>query len=486
MESHSDYMKAFFLFVFSCLLTAQSLFSQSYQAIHGSSYAGSLGVSNNPASIVHTPYAWDVNLFSSQLKNETNAFKVLNYSLLSVPDEVELEAINGNFKRRIDDNSDIHLLNTRISIGRYHAVAFGVNLRSHSQAKTSAYNFQDTIGSLRSFLEINMARPEISGQATSNSWLELFGSYARTITDQETHRLNAGVTVKLQRGLSGAVARLKRLSVEKITRDTTIDYKLNGGASIYGYSSNFDRWDHNAATSQNIQQFVNASQGGISVDLGVEYIVKTQEVTNVFDEDSFYDYEWKIGVSLLDMGFNQYRYSQNSRSLSQPKNNIWVEEVERKFVNVTNIQDFNDSIAQLVNSVSTVPGAFMIMNPMRMVINVDRHLFKDYYVNAELSANLSPLAGEDRLYSTSLSLLAVTPRWEKRRWGVYLPLQVNTAGRFWIGSAFKAGPLLLGVHNLANIFTKNKIQHGGAYLAFVIRPGKNSGMRKDKRLNCPE
>jgi hypothetical protein len=435
---------------------------------------------------VHTPYAWDVNLFSVQLKSATNAFKVLNYSLLSVPDEAELKLTNGNFERRLNNNIDLHLLNTRISIGRYHAVAFGLNLRSHNQVKISPYNFQDTITSLRSFLEMNMARPEVSGQAVSSSWLEVYGSYARTISDQATHRLNAGVTVKLQRGLSGAYARLERLRVEKVIRDTIIDFVINGGASRYAYSSNYDKWNQHAATSQNVKNFVNASEGGISVDLGLEYIVKTQEVTNVFDEDNFYDYEWKIGVSLLDMGFNQYKYSNNSRSHSQPKGNISDVEVERKFASVTNIQDFNDSIALIVNSSSAIPGTFAVMNPMRMVINVDRHLFDGYYVNGELSANLSPLAGEDRLYTTGLNFLTVTPRWENRRWGVYLPLQVNTAGRFWFGGAFKAGPLLLGIHNLANLFVKNNIQNGGAYLALVIRPGKNSGERRDKRLNCPE
>jgi hypothetical protein len=486
MESHSDYMKTIFLFVISCLFVAESLFCQNYQAMHGSSYAGSLGVSNNPASIVHTPYAWDVNLFSAQLKSTTNTFRVLKYSLSSVPDEVELEAINGDFGRRLNSNLDLHLLNTRISIGRYQAVAFGLNLRSHNHFKTSPFNFQDTISSLRSFLMMNVARPEVKGEATSSTWLELYGSYARTISDQATHRLNAGVTVKLQKGLSGAYARLARLRVERVVRDTIIDFVINGGASRYAYSSNYDKWNQNAATSENVKNFVNAAQGGLSVDLGMEYIVKTQEVMSVFDEDDFYNYEWKIGISLLDMGFNQYRHSINSRSHSQPKSNISDVEIENKFTGVTNIQDFNDSIALVVNSSSALPGNFMVMNPMRMVINVDRHLFDDYYINGELSANLSPLAGEDRLYTTGLNFLTVTPRWENRRWGVYLPLQVNAAGRFWFGGAFKAGPLLLGVHNLANVFVKNNIQNGGAYLALVIRPGKNSGDRRDKRLNCPE
>ncbi len=40
--------------------------AQNYHAMEGSPFAGSLGVANNPASIVNTPYPWDVTLFSFQ------------------------------------------------------------------------------------------------------------------------------------------------------------------------------------------------------------------------------------------------------------------------------------------------------------------------------------------------------------------------------------------------------------------------------------
>jgi hypothetical protein len=68
--------------------------------------------------------------------------------------------------------------------------------------------------------------------------------------------------------------------------------------------------------------------------------------------------------------------------------------------------------------------------------------------------------------------------------------------QFWIGGAFKAGPLLLGIHNLANVFLKNSTQNGGFYLAITLRPGsshdKSSGdddqklsRRERKKLDCP-
>jgi hypothetical protein len=127
------------------------------------------------------------------------------------------------------------------------------------------------------------------------------------------------------------------------------------------------------------------------------------------------------------------------------------------------------------------------MNPARLVVNVDKYLFDAFYVNADLSVNLTPLA-KKYLYVTDLNLLTVTPRWETRRLGFYMPFMVNAQGRFWVGSAFKAGPLLLGIHNWANVFSKNKMQNGGGYLALVIRPGKKitGRARADKRYECPE
>ena len=69
--------------------------AQDYQAIQGSPFAGSLGIANNPASILNTPYPWDVTLFSMQLKNTTNAINVTNFSYLSHKDSLDYFWTNG-------------------------------------------------------------------------------------------------------------------------------------------------------------------------------------------------------------------------------------------------------------------------------------------------------------------------------------------------------------------------------------------------------
>ena len=56
---------------------------QNYNAVKGSPYAGAIGVADNPASILATPYPWDITLFSMQVQNATNAVTLKPLSLLS-------------------------------------------------------------------------------------------------------------------------------------------------------------------------------------------------------------------------------------------------------------------------------------------------------------------------------------------------------------------------------------------------------------------
>jgi hypothetical protein len=91
-----------------------------------------------------------------------------------------------------------------------------------------------------------------------------------------------------------------------------------------------------------------------------------------------------------------------------------------------------------------------------------------------------------RFVVKDLSFLTLTPRWEKKKLGAYLPIQITSDGKFWVGGAFKAGPVLFGWHNWANIFSKSKMANGGLYLALVIRPGGGpKGDKEDKRYSCP-
>jgi hypothetical protein len=475
-------MTRFRLLLLTLLIKISIVKAQDYHAIQGSSYAGSLGVHNNPASIVMCPYKWDVTLIGGQLKNRSNLLTIYNYSLFSNPANSLYYFTGGDYKRVSDLSFNLNLLNARFAIGQKSAVAFGLNLKSYSNASSSPYNFYDTLKSSGDFFKINNPGNLYSAKFTSSSWAEIYASYARTIIDNNAIRLNAGVTVKVNKGLSGATAKLENAGYIK-TGDNR--YTVTDAYLEYIYSSNYDHWQKNGAASDNIRNFLKYTNGGISFDAGFEYIIKPQELSG-YDEDNYYDYDWKIGVSLLDAGFNQYRSGNKSAAVSGVKANITNVNLDNKFDStITSLQIFNDSLSTIANNFTSLNIPFKVINPMRLVINVDRFVAKNIYINAELSINV-PSSWLDNWRSVKqMNLITVTPRWETRKFGIYLPLQYTNNNRFWIGGAFKAGPLLLGFHNWANIFTSNSLGNGGGYVALIIRNPLSITKKRDKRLDCP-
>jgi len=461
-------------------------FTQNYHAVQGSSNEAGLNVGNNPAAIVNSPFTWDITLFGTQLKSITNAFTIHNYSLLSSPGKSEYALDNGEYARKADISFNTNLLNARFALSRKRALAFGINLRGYASLHTGSYNYTDTLRDINDFIRINELTPSLNGQLASSSWIEIFGTYGQTVLDNETGRLNAAVTLKVNRGLSGATARVTDVAVNKDLLPDGINYALRSGRVDYGYSSNYDHLQSNQPGAQNTNDFLSHTEGGASLDLGVEYLIKTQAVTSFHDDDDgYYEYEWKIGVSLLDIGFASYKYGRNSFIAANPKSGITSGMLEDKFYYTDNIEDFKDSLATVVQSFTSRRGKFGILHPARAVLNVDKYLLDNFFINADLSLNLSTLAGGEKAYVRELNLLTVTPRWETRLWAAYLPLQYNNGGKFWVGAAFKAGPLLLGIHNLSNIFSKTSVQDGGGYLAIIIRPWKTRRWGKSREVYCP-
>jgi hypothetical protein len=471
------------LIILICTLRATA---QDYHAINGSPYAGAMGVANNPASILSTPYPWDITVFSVQEKNTTNAVTLSNLSYLSHGDTLGYRWKEGPLKRYASFNYNVHLLNVRISLGRNQAISFGANLRGYGAVRTGRVNYNDTLQTLNQFFDINNGN-NYQAEFVGSSWLELYGTYSRTIWDDAYGRLNGGITLHAQRGLGGAYAQLTNGSVNRNVVDTLLVYSLAGGKAQYGYSSNLDSWKSNKSTGANLKDLFAQSRAGAAVDLGVEYLVKSQDIPVYGDADGYFDYEWKIGVSLMDLGANMYQYGAESRTVSNPKTSITDTDLNNKFNYVSSFHTFNDSLATVVSSSAPLRGHFIIWNPARLVLNVDRTLPEHFALNTELTLNLGGNNTGKRFFTKEITLLAITPRWETKSLGGYLPLTVTTDGRVWIGGAAKLGPLLFGVHNWGTVFSKTKTQNGGFYLSMVIRPGKKGfAFKEPKEYTCPK
>ncbi len=468
------------------LTIAGNVVAQDYHAVQGSSYAGSLGVLNNPASIVNTPYKWDLTVLGMQAQTSTNVVTIYNYSYRSSPANSLYYVSGGDYARYAKTNINLNLFNARIALGRKQSIAFGANLESYTNLSTGSYNFIDTLHNSSQFFALNQPGTKLNFNLLSSTWIELYGTYARTIYDDEHSRLNVGATLKLSRGISSAYARLDNGQFASTVQGNQTVYTLTGANLVYGYSSNFDQWQKGNSNGANINNLLAYTQGGASFDLGLEYLVKPQGTASFEDGENYYDYDWKFGIALLDMGGNQYKYGTQSRVVSGVKTNITNLSLDQKFSAVNSVQAFNDSLATLVNQSAAIAGKFNVLNPIRLVLNADRYLGDAFYINAELSLNTPSSFLKDYLQVKELSFITVTPRWETKKLGFYLPIQYNGQHQLWIGGAVKAGPLLFGIHNFGNLFSKTSTQNGGGYIAIVFRAPNDTEKKSDKRLDCPK
>ncbi|RYG35638.1 MAG: hypothetical protein EOO01_31350, partial [Chitinophagaceae bacterium] len=218
--------------------------AQHYSAINGSSFIGSLNVHNNPSAILNSPFKWDITLLGIQDRHTTNAIIISKYSLLSNPAKSQYEIREGRTKRYGDLNFNINLFNTRIALNKKTAIAFGANLKSYLSFRTGTYNFVDTIQRFGDFFAQNTGLQNAEAEMSSSSWAELYGSFARTLIDDEVKRLNAGITLKINRGVSGAFVDLSEGNFNTEPGMVPTVYRVTGAALDFGYSSNYDRWNN--------------------------------------------------------------------------------------------------------------------------------------------------------------------------------------------------------------------------------------------------
>lgn len=473
------------------ILAANTVFAQNYHAINGSIYAGSLSPSANPASIVFVPYTWDITPLAVQFKQSTNTFTVNDFSLLSPSGNATVENTYGVKKRFFFANQDIRLLNTRINLNERSAIAFGANIRSYSYASSGKTDYHDTTVSLADFQRINLSYLPLSLDGAGSAWAELYASYARTLIDDGHKIVNAGITLKYTRPMAGAYITGRDISyVPDGDTANKNGFLLTAGNLQYGYSSNLDLVKSGNSFSENKNALFNNKSSSLGADIGIEYIFLS---TTQNDDEDYYDYKTRLGIAVMDIGGHRYTHSSKSRTGSAVKIGINDTMLENKFRPVKNIDDFNDSLATISDNLMALSGDFVVYSPTRLVVNFDQHLRDNFFINTELTLPLIHVA-KNSLFIKDINLLAITPRWENRTFGAYMPVLVNMRKQVWVGGAFRAGPLLFGIHNFANLFGKNSIQNGGMYLAFTIRPGKkNDGKNNStdpekrkqlKRLKC--
>ena len=413
------------LLFFSILTFTVPVFAQTHHALTGSRYAGSLGMYQNPASTLSSADTTDFSLANVHFNTYTNYINFGYAPLLSKNPETILKPSIGDYARELNTNFNLNVLSFKHKLNEKTAIGFGINLRSLINIYTSHYNLDDSINDIIYILEQNSKSLPFYGSAATSNWLEYVANISHNIIDNRKYLINLGANIRMNRGLAGVVGSLGNFQYKKYNYRGVEAYEITSADFMYGISSTFASWDNTLTFKENFRSLRSQIKTGASMDLGTEILIKDDKGADWFYEGLDYDYRWKIGLSLVDLGFAKYEYFSESAISSGMKQNITPEIlVDKFFGSVSSLADFNDSIATVVEKFEHLKGNFNIYHPTRFNINIDHKINSFVFINAALSLPVS-LVSSSHYAMRDIAYLNVTPRIENRNLGFYLPISYN-------------------------------------------------------------
>lgn len=428
--------------------------SQDFTGYRSGNYTGVNGVFYNPAYIADSRYRSDWNLFSASTfaGNNKVSFKIKNFIEAPTSDEWKEKIIGKNAGPSSSLVSmDLHGPSLMFNTGKKSAIALTTRLRTMANiidldGKLAKQLYDDAEG--EAGLPYTIASDN-NMRIAANAWMEAGISYSRVLYDNQKHFIKGGITLKYLGGAANGYLNINKLKGTLNEDDATGDiYLANTTGQIESGFGGIGISDFEILDGLNI------SSKGLGADIGFIYEFRPDHEKYKHDEHNTSKdrnkYKWKVGVAILDVGKIKY-VADPSRSGAY---DIHVTGGERLYLNEFNdmdIDDYNSFFKSRPQYFTPVKAGeintYKISLPSTMQLNLDYHLHRGWYVGMDgqlplSTGNQNP--GNPRYY-TSFTL---TPRYEGRGVGFYLPINHNALTGFNTGAALRLGPLFLGSGSL--------------------------------------
>lgn len=447
-----------------------SALAQEQLGLRIDNYGGVNSLILNPSAHSTTPFAWDINLAEAGFFFDNNYAFFENRNLFDFTQDLSDKQfeIRPNITPETQLEDDAYILDFVQDGRRRYATQLTTILgpsfyvRLNNKHRIGLLTRARVMVSARRFPnEFSYYNYESSPfgtefnidpfQVNAMSWSEIGLNYSYT-TPVENGQLSVGVTLKYLQGYEAVY----------FQNNQTTTYIKDSGDAIglgdldlsYGFTASNLNEDEDFEVQQN--------GSGLGLDLGVTYTIG--ELEN--------QYDWKIGVALLDLGRIDFSTSeQHELQFNQLDPTIIVGEDFEDYNTLEDlsplVKEFSEQI--LDDALETFQAdKISIWLPAALSVQVDRRLTSSVFLNATLVQGI-PFRS---IATESGSFLALTPRYESRWFGAALPVSLYEWQRFRVGAALRLGFLHIGTEHLGSLFTNNDFYGTDFYVALKINPFK--------------
>jgi len=453
--------------LFALLCMAFGMKAQ-FLGIRASNFGGVTNVNYNPA-IADSRYLVDVNLF-------TTDFTASN-SYLGVKGKIA-DFKNGwnsdlNLSEKLNGKKKFGYVSTTTQLPLSFLVAFGKN-KSNNQAiaVTGHLNSVTNVDNLGEALARNIrygwgtdAFTKIGNftnqpQSLANigfkgmAWADLGVTYSRVVLDKEKHFLKVGATLKIVKGLAAAYAYSDKLNYTFDNLDTIHITNTNvyAGATKnleYFLPSNSGNYDQNSFFTKDIlsNKISNWSAAG---DVAVVYEFRKDKDKYKYSmdcKDMYYNDRDKhfiqVGLSVVNIGRLKFTKSDSVR--------------DYYLANIKESNPFDQNTLHYTWLNAGTPlnnnSTFKMWLPTTINVWADVNIIKGFGVN--VAAQINPIPQKENNVH-HLSMVSVTPRYDYKWAGVYMPVAVDQLVNVQWGLGFRAGPLYLASQDILSSLIKLK------------------------------
>lgn len=467
-------------------------YAQQFLGLRQSNYSGIMGSDLNPASIADSRYKVNIILFSGFQSTYNNHLvfntKTMPYWWVKSFDDTDpkskawmdgdgfgkiisvdssdyyksrglgqlFEIDNGNKNRSVFNNEEIDVLNFMVTLSPKRAIGFQIRSRT-------MFNIDDASPELIRLSTNNFEYPDLYNvpindgkfNISMNSWIEYNLAYAQVLSDKEQHFFKVGGKLKFLQGLGAFYLHSDNLNLN-IANDTVANYIA--ADFNYGYSENLGGYVESEHSGEDFSSKAfneMASKLGLGVDVGVVYEWRPDWKKYKYDMDGKTDlwmrdknkYKLKVGLAINDIGGMKYNKGGQSNNFSLNVTDFDL----TKFDDIQGFRSLDSVLTSFEDSgyVAFNPGddrQFYMNLPTHMNLTVDYNIAKDFYVNLYTRVNMVFKSDVNAIhYPTAV---AVTPRWDHRRFGVSVPLSYDGISGFRTGLALRLAYVSIGTGDL--------------------------------------
>ena len=450
-----------------CVLLQARAFAQEFIGLRTDNYAGSYGMLLNPAMPITGKLPWDVNVLGLGINEDNNYIRIPDplFTYVTTADSItDVEYYN---PKQIYGHGNM-LLQLPSAFVKVDDYAFGM----FSTARTAGYFLSEKrptgiigLNDLPLFTELEMP----AFNAGVLVWTEVGLNAEMTIESNSLFSLHMGVNLKYLMGFEA-------LGFENNELFTFVKDTVN--FNISDFNTEFD-YTRNLGSNLLYDPDNYALNGsGFGLDVGAYYLIHKK---SKFTYSKKLGYTWKFGAALLDMGAIKFKSNAGSYHLIDT---LSFSVATMVLDSIDDIDEFNRTGSKTIYDnvdASKDFSDFTMFLPAALLLTVDKPLGNDFFVQAMIVRRF-PRFGTNLIARSNV--FALTPRYERKKFGMFLPMQLYEDKEFRIGTAIRWHFVTIGSDNLRTWTNPKDYASIDFYVGVKLTPYWLVPETKKKFLEC--